>query len=56
MWITKLDEPTGAVLVLIDKRNLATVRGLDARRKRLSADMIAGCETQTNWYKVLPHH
>ena len=45
-----------SLCILTDERNLTTVRGLDATRKKLSADMIAGCETQTNWYKVLPHH
>ena len=45
-----------SLCILTDERNLTTVRGLDTTRKRLSADMIAGCETQTNWYKVLPHH
>ena len=45
-----------SLCILTDERNLTTVRGLDVTRKRLSADMIAGCKTQTNWYQVLPHH
>ena len=38
-------ENFNSLSILTDERNLSTVRGLDARRKRLKADMIAGCET-----------
>ena len=49
-------ENFNSLSILTDERNLTVVRGLDARRKRYKADMIAGCETQTNWFKVPEHH
>ena len=48
-------ENFNSLSILTDERNLAVVRALDARRKRYKADMIAGCETQTNWFKVPEH-
>ena len=48
-------ENFNSLSILLDERDLCKVRGLDARRKRLKADMIAGCKTQTNRYKVQDH-
>ena len=45
-------ENFNSLCILTDERNLSKVRGLDILRKSLDADMVAGCEAQTNWYKV----
>ena len=43
-------------LCILTDRKLSKIRALDELRKRYSADMIAGCETQTNWYQVPDGH
>ena len=48
-------ENFNSLCILTNERNLSKVRALDARQKRLKANMIAGCEPQTNWYKVPQH-
>ena len=45
-------ENFNSLSILTDEWDLCTVRKLDALRKNLNTDMLAGCETQTNWYKV----
>ena len=38
--------------ILTDSIFIQKMRSRNAHRKRYSANMIAGCEKQTNWYKV----
>ena len=45
-------ENFNSLCILTDNQNLSKVRAIDATRKRLRADMLAGCETQTDWYQV----
>ena len=45
-------EKFNSLSILTDKWDLCTVRKLEVLRKNLNADMLSGCETQTNWYKV----
>ena len=45
-------ENFNSLQILTDPCVLQKMRSLDKHHKRLSANMIAGCETQTNWYQV----
>ena len=38
--------------ILTDTTILQKMRSLNEHRKRYKADIIAGCETQSNWYQV----
>ena len=45
-------ENYNSLQILTDSTVLRKMRTLDAHRKKFQADLIAGCETQTNWYQV----
>ena len=47
-----LGENFNSLQILIDSTALQKRRCLDVHRKRYKAEIIAGCKTQTNWYKV----
>ena len=45
-------ENYNSLQILIDSIILQKMRSLDEHRKRYKANLIAGCEAQTNWYQV----
>ena len=45
-------ENFNSLQILTDTTVLQKMRSLDDHRKRCKANLIAGCEAQTNWYQV----